>query len=94
MGLVLDTVVVSHAIVGISCEESGRRVNMGLLQLARAHCFTSVVTPQSYKVGGLPCASLRPLAQAPIASSPPFICLKRERERDKGNFWGLESVAS
>jgi hypothetical protein len=33
VGPVLDTVVVSHAVVGTSWEELGRHVNMGLLCL-------------------------------------------------------------
>jgi hypothetical protein len=32
MGLILDIVIVSRAVVGTSCEELGRRVNMGLLR--------------------------------------------------------------
>jgi hypothetical protein len=55
MGTILDIVVVSRAvIVGTTCEESGRHVNMGLphllLCLASAHCFaSSIVTPRGYK---------------------------------------------
>jgi hypothetical protein len=47
---ILDTVVISHAVVGASCEELGRHVNMGLLHPftvpVRARNFASlVVTP-------------------------------------------------
>jgi hypothetical protein len=87
MGPVLDTVVVSHDVVGASCEKLGWHVNMCLLHPftvpIRARLFTSsVVTPQGYKVGGLPCANLRPLAQPPIVSSPPSLRLKRKRGRE------------
>jgi hypothetical protein len=40
---ILDTVVVSCAVVGTSCEELGRCVNIGLLRLVRAHRFASSV---------------------------------------------------
>jgi hypothetical protein len=98
VGPILDTVVVSHAVVGASCEESERRVNMGLLHpftvRVRTYYFSSsVVRPQGYKVGGHPCPHLCPLAQTPIASFP--ASEKREREREtREHFWGLESVAS
>jgi hypothetical protein len=54
---ILDTVDVSRSIVvGRTCEESRRRVNVGLLCLARDRSFAySVVTPRGYKTGGHPC---------------------------------------
>jgi hypothetical protein len=66
MGPILDTVAVSHDVVGTSCEELGWRVNMCLLHPftthVRAHRFaSSVVTPRGYKAGGRPCANLCPL---------------------------------
>jgi hypothetical protein len=67
MGPILDTVAISHARVGTSCEELGSRVNMSLLHPftmpTRARYFaSSVVTPRGYKARGCPCTYLRPLA--------------------------------
>jgi hypothetical protein len=51
----LDTVVISHdVIVGMTCEESGRHIHVGLphhlLCVGRARCLASlVVTPGGYK---------------------------------------------
>jgi hypothetical protein len=62
VGPILNTVVVSCIVVGTLCEALGRRVNMGLLHLVRAHRFaSSVVTLRSYKADGHPCAHLRSL---------------------------------
>jgi hypothetical protein len=79
---ILDTVDISHAvIVGTTCEESGRCVDVGLLCLIRAHRFaSSVLTSRGYKVGDRPCPPLRSLTRTPIDSSLPSLCLKRERE--------------
>jgi hypothetical protein len=109
-GPILDTVVITYAIiVGASCEELGRCVNVGLLHLVRVHRFASlVVTPWGYK-------SRRSPYWTPTSSHTNFYCLlasflvlekgerEREREREReggrerkhrGNFWGLESFAS
>jgi hypothetical protein len=43
---------------------------------------------------GRPCTPLHPLTQSAVASSPPSLCLNREREREIGIFWDLLSVAS
>jgi hypothetical protein len=59
MGPIWDTIALSRSVVDASCEEFGRRVNMGLLRLVRAHRFaSSVIPPQGYKAGGHPCAHL------------------------------------
>jgi hypothetical protein len=66
---------------------------------------SSIVTLWGYKVGDHPSAHLHPLARNSIAFSPPSLCLKRERKKNKDiyiyiymntgeNFWGLESIAS
>jgi hypothetical protein len=86
MGPILDMIVVSCAVVGTSCEELGRRVNMGLLRCftapIRAHHFaSSIVTPSGYKADGHPCTHLRPLAKTPVASSPPSLAQK-ESDRE------------
>jgi hypothetical protein len=82
-------------------EESGRRVNMGLLCLVMVSCFASlIVTPRGYKSKWSPFAPLHPLTQSIIASSPPSLRVKRKREREReregerGDFWDLESVAA
>jgi hypothetical protein len=51
VGPILDVVVIPRAVVvGTTCEESWRCVNMALLFLVRAHCFTSsVVTLRGYE---------------------------------------------
>jgi hypothetical protein len=76
VGPILDTVDVSHFVMGTLCEELGRHVNMGLLHLVRAQ-------PWGYKAGGYPCAHLHPLTQTPIASFPvpENREIKKERER-------------
>jgi hypothetical protein len=66
MGPVLDTVSISHTVVGTSREEMERHVNMGLLfpftMLVRARRFaSSVLTLRGYKDGGRPCTHLHPL---------------------------------
>jgi hypothetical protein len=64
----------------------------------RAHHFASlVVTPQGYKAGDRPCANLCPLAQTPIASSPPSMWLKGkrggERSRNRGeSCWAYRAL--
>jgi hypothetical protein len=60
MGPILDMVVVSHDVEGVSCDELGWRVNSCLLRLfsvfAGARRFaSSVVTPQGYKARGCSC---------------------------------------
>jgi hypothetical protein len=67
MGAILNTVVVSHDVAGVSCEELGWHVNMCLLHPftmpVMAYRFTSsVVTPRGHKVGNRPCVNLHPLA--------------------------------
>jgi hypothetical protein len=94
---ILDTVIISRVVVGTSCEELRRRVNMGLLRLVRAHHFaSSVVTQWGYKAGGRPCTHLCPLAQTLVASSPLSLRLKiqKDRYRNRVKFWGLESATS
>jgi hypothetical protein len=39
VGPILDTVVISHAVEGTSCEELGRHVNMGLIYCALLLCM-------------------------------------------------------
>jgi hypothetical protein len=89
-GPILDTVVITYAIiVGASCEELGRCVNVGLLHLVRVHRFASlVVTPWGYK-------SRRSPYWTPTSSHTNFCCLlasflvlekgekERERERER-----------
>jgi hypothetical protein len=89
VGPVMDTVVISHDVTNMSCKESGWRVNMYLLHLFTAsirarRLAPSVVIPRGYKASRQPCANLRPLAQTPVASSPPSLWLKKkERQRDR-----------
>jgi hypothetical protein len=74
MGRILDTVVVSHAIVmGMTCEELGRRINMGLLRFYYALKGPIALPPRllhhgAIKMNGRPHAPLCPLAQAVVAS--------------------------
>jgi hypothetical protein len=96
-GPILDTVVITYAIiVGASCEELGRCVNVGLLHLVRVHRFASlVVTPWGYK-------SRRSPYWTPTSSHTNFCCLlasflvlekgekERERERERGRERGRE----
>jgi hypothetical protein len=74
-------------VVGTSCEELQRHVNMWLLHpftaLVRAHHFAFlVVTPWGYKASGRPCGNLCLLARTPVASSSPSLGLKRKRGRE------------
>jgi hypothetical protein len=100
MGPVLDIVVISYVVIADTvCEELGRHVNMGLLCLVRAHCFTSsVVTPRGYKSRWTPLHTLHLLTQSIVLSSPPSLCLKRRERKKEGKkreiFWDLESAAS
>jgi hypothetical protein len=58
-----------------------------LLCPVRARCFaSSVVTLQGYKIKRSPVRPLHPLAQTVVASSPPSMRLKREREKKRGEF--------
>jgi hypothetical protein len=87
MGPILNTVVVSHDVAGVSCEELGWHVNMCLLHpftmpVMACHFTSSVVTPRGHKVGNRPCVNLHPLARSPIASSLPSLWLERNREID------------
>jgi hypothetical protein len=50
MGPILDTVVVSSAVEGLICKESGegacKRIKHPIMHIAKAHCLTtSVVIP-------------------------------------------------
>jgi hypothetical protein len=97
VGPILDTVVISHAIVvGTMCVESGRPVNMGLLHLVRARCFaSSVVTPQGNKSQKLPLrtpTSSHTISRCLLASL--IVPEKRERENERVGFRGLEGIAS
>jgi hypothetical protein len=84
MGPVLDIIIVSRVIVDTSCEELGWYVNMSLLRLVRVHRFaSSIVTPQGYKASDRPCTHLHPLTQTPVTSSPPSLCLKRQKDRER-----------
>jgi hypothetical protein len=88
VGSILDMVDVSCDVAGASYEELGWCANMYLLcsftTPVRAHHFaSSIVTPWGYKASGHPCGNLRLLAQSPIASSPPFLWLKRKREIER-----------
>jgi hypothetical protein len=70
-----------------SCKEMERHVNMGLMcnftAPIRAHCFSSlVVISRGYKASGCPCKNLHPLTRTPVASSSPYLCMKRERGRE------------
>jgi hypothetical protein len=67
-----------------------------LLCIVRAHCFaSSIVTPWGYKNKRLP---LRiPTSSHTISRCllPSFLAPReRERGRERGDFWGLESVSS
>jgi hypothetical protein len=67
VGPILDMAIVSGDVVGTSCEELGRHVNMGLLHpfivpVRACHFASLVVTPRGYKIGSCPCANLLPLA--------------------------------
>jgi hypothetical protein len=67
MGPILDMIIVSCGVAGVSYEELWCHVNICLLHpfivSVRAHHFaSSVVTPQGYKAGSRPCMDLRPLA--------------------------------
>jgi hypothetical protein len=66
VGPILDTIVVSCVVLGLSWEKLGRHINMGLL-----HPFTvsSVVTPRGYKADGGPSTDLRPFAWTLVAPS-------------------------
>jgi hypothetical protein len=96
MGLVLDIVVVfCDVVVGTMYEESGRRVNMGLLclllHLVRVCCFSSsVVTTWGYKSERSPLhmvTSSRTNSSCLLAS---FLAPEeREREREQGRLLGL-----
>jgi hypothetical protein len=75
MGPILDMVAISHAVVGASCEELERCVNMGLLHPftapVRAHYFaSSAVTPQGYKPG----AHAHAYVLSHELLSPPRLC--------------------
>jgi hypothetical protein len=63
--------------------------------LAAGHPLCHFVT-RSVHFGhlGRPCTPLHHLTQSAVASSPPSLCLNREREREIGIFWDLLSVAS
>jgi hypothetical protein len=81
MGPILDTVVISHDVEGVSCEELGWHINSCLLCLfvvpTRAqHLASSVVTPRAIKLMAAPMRKLRHLAQSPIVSLPPSLRLK------------------
>jgi hypothetical protein len=85
VGPILDTIAVSGAVVGASCVELERCVNMDLLHLftvsITACCLASfVLTPWGYKAGYRPCTHICSLARIPVSSSPPSLCLKRQRE--------------
>jgi hypothetical protein len=103
MGPILDTIVVSHAVVvGVMCEEAGRHVNMGLLHLllclVSTHCFTSsVVTPQGHKSRRSPLrmpTSSYIVRYSLLTSFPMPEKKVRERRKRKGDYWDLQSVAS
>jgi hypothetical protein len=94
MGPILNTVVVSHTIVGTSCEELRRRVNMGLLCLVRARLFASVVIPRGYKRWWPPlctCRSSRKNSCHLLTSLP----TDEKRDIEIGeNFRSVENVVS
>jgi hypothetical protein len=95
VGLVLDIVAISHAImVGTMHEELERCVNMGLLRLllclARARCFaSSVVTLRGYKSELSPSrtpTSSRTTSHCLLASFP----MPKMRERERGRMKGVD----
>jgi hypothetical protein len=81
-------IAIYRVVVGASCEELERHVNMDLLHpftmpIRACHFASLIVTHQGYKAGGRPCAHICPLARTLIASSHPSLCLKREREKQR-----------
>jgi hypothetical protein len=96
MGPILDMVVVCHAVVaGAMCEESGWRVNMGLLCLVRACSFmSSVVTPWGYKSRRSPLrtpTSSRTIHHSILTSfpTPKEREWEKKRENKKGGLFGF-----
>jgi hypothetical protein len=106
MGPILDMIVVSHDVEGVSCEELGWHVNSCLLghftAPARARRFaSSVVTPRGYKAGGrsyVQHTSSHMISHRLLASFPTTEKKEREREgnksRNKRELLSLHGVAS
>jgi hypothetical protein len=89
MGPILDTVIISCSVVGTSCEEYVRQVNLGLLCMQGPHHFaSSVITPWGYKAGDCPCTHLHPLAITLITSFSVLQKREIDRSRNKGKFLG------
>jgi hypothetical protein len=73
---ILDTVAISHDVVGVSCEELGWHVNSCLLPTA--------LPPRLLYYGAIklmvaPVRNLHPLVGSPIVSPSPSLRVKRER---------------